>query len=114
MIDLNIYVYVDDILVSAADMISEKYFEKIFLERWKGSQGSGGLATALLGMSIHHFHGNRILLNQSLMIEDIALTFKATEGNYPAPMAERFDPSYDDTKPALDTEKYIFPHFSFL
>ena len=108
MIDLNIYIYVDDILVSAADETSENYFEKMFLERWKGSQGSGGLATALLGMSIYHLDGNRILLNQSLMIEDIAHTFKATTESYPTPMAEKFDPSFDDTKPPLDTEQYNY------
>ncbi len=108
-IDCNVYVYVDDILVSSADILSEQHFEKIFLKRWKGSQGSGGLATALLGMSIHHLENNRILLNQSLMIADIALTFGANNGyNFTTPMAERFDPSYDESKPDLDTEQYNY------
>ena len=79
------------------DERSEQYFEKIFYDKWEGSTGSGGLATALLGMNIHHFeNGDQscILLNNEVMIDDIAHTFGATTGRmWSTPMSERFDPS---------------------
>ena len=111
-IDISLCVYVDDILCSSADERSEQYFEKIFYDKWEGSTGSGGLATALLGMNIHHFeNGDQscILLNNEVMIDDIAHTFGATTGRmWSTPMSERFDPSYDEDQDDLDTSKYNY------
>ena len=109
-IDIAVYCYVDDILCSSSDETSEQYFEEIFYKRWEGSTGSGGLATALLGMNIHHYEDQGcIVLNNEIMIDDIAVTFKVTEGTFwKTPMSEKFDPKYDPNEEDLDTSTYNY------
>ena len=109
-IDISVYCYVDDLLISSADERSEKHFEEIFYSKWEGSTGSGGLAEALLGMNIYHYEEQGcIVLNNQIMIEDIAVTFGATTGRmWETPMSERFDPSYDEDEEDLDTSKYNY------
>ncbi len=103
--------YVDDILASCADIASEEHFKRLFESKWDHSPNSGGLATALLGMStLHNEASGSVALNQASMIEDIATTFGATSGrHWETPMAEKIDPSYIDEEGDLDTSKFNYP-----
>ena len=113
-IDIQLCVYVDDLLASSLDERSEQYFEKLFYDRWEGSTGSGtGMASALLGMNIFHYQNGDescILLNNEVMIDDIAHTFGVVNSvrDYKSPMAEKFDPSYDEGQEDLDTSKFNY------
>ena len=101
----------DDILASCADIASEEHFKRLFESKWDHSPNSGGLATALLGMStLHNEASGSVALNQASMIEDIATTFGATSGrHWETPMAEKIDPSYIDEEGDLDTSKFNYP-----
>ena len=61
-------------------------------------------------MNIYHYdEQGYIVLNNQIMIDDIAVTFGAiTCRMWETPMSERFDPSYDQNEEDLDTSKYNY------
>ena len=109
-IDVEAYIYVDDILVSVANEASAEWFKDRFYSKWKSSPGSGGLAKFLLGMDIIRCPEiDGVILSQQGMIEEVAKKHGCTSGRtYATPMTRDFDPSYDDGIEDLDTTKYHY------
>ena len=109
-IDVEAYIYVDDILVSVADEASADWFKDLFYSKWKSSPGSGGLAKFLLGMDIIRCPEiNGVILSQQGMIEEVAKKHGCTSGRtYATPMTRDFDPSYGEGIEDLDTTKYPY------
>jgi ribA/ribD-fused uncharacterized protein len=109
-IDCEVYMYVDDLMCSAADETSASWFSEVYKKKWDSSPDSGGLAYFLLGMDIVRCEEtDGIIINQQAMISDIAKKFGATEGRaWSTPMASDFDPSFDEDEEVLDKTTHNF------
>ena len=110
VIDIELYLYVDDAFVTFGNEESRRFFKKIFHERWDASEGTGGDARAMLGMDITPCDdGTKILLSQTGMIEDIAEKFDVKMGkDWKSPMAKEFDGSYDEDGGDLDQDEHPY------
>ena len=109
-IDVEIYLYVDDLLESSANEKSSNWFREKYEAKWHSSPGSGGLTQFLLSMDmIHNEETDGIIINQGSMITKIAKKFTATDQRaWTTPMASDFDPTFDEGEPMLNKDEYNF------